>query len=66
MTFIYNNVYLIYFIIYCICIYIVFGCIGSSLLHVGFLQLWRAGAMLFVAVCGLPIAVATFVAEHGL
>ena len=24
----------------------IFGCVGSSLLHVGFLQLWRAGATL--------------------
>ena len=42
----------------CICIYIfsffknkfiylfIFGCVGSSLLHAGFLQLWRAGATL--------------------
>ena len=24
----------------------IFGCVGSSLLHAGFLQLWRAGATL--------------------
>ena len=27
-------------------IYFIFGCVGSSLLHAGFLQLWRAGATL--------------------
>ena len=26
--------------------FLIFGCIGSSLLHAGFLQLWRAGATL--------------------
>ena len=26
--------------------YLYFGCVGSSLLHTGFLQLWRAGATL--------------------
>ena len=36
-----------------------FGCVGSSLLRTGFLQLRRA-------VCGLLIAVASLVAEHGL
>ena len=29
----------------------IYGCIGSSLLHAGFLQLWRAGATLR---CGAP------------
>ena len=28
----------------------IFGCVGSSLLHVGFLQLWRAGATLHCSV----------------
>ena len=42
-----------------------FGCVGSSLLHAGFLQLWRVGATL---PCGaqILIAVASLVAEHGL
>ena len=43
----------------------IFGCIGSSLLCTGFLQLWQAGATL-CAVRGLLIAVASLVAEHGL
>ena len=43
-----------------------FVCIGSLSLHVGFLQLWRAGeqGLLSVAVCGPPTA-APPVAEHG-
>ena len=28
-------------------IYFIFGCVGSSLLHTGFLQLWRAGFSLW-------------------
>ena len=44
-------------------IYLFFGCTGSSLLHMGFLQLRRTGATL--AVCVLLIAVASLVAEHG-
>ena len=36
-----------------------FGCVGSSLLHAGFLQLRRAGAILL-------IAMASLVAEHQL
>ena len=44
----------------------VFECTGSSLLCAGFfLQLQRAG-LLFVAVCGLLIAVASLVVEHGI
>ena len=34
-----------YFFFFLIFIYL-FGCVGSSLLHVDFLQLWRAGATL--------------------
>ena len=41
---------------------LVFGHAGSSLLHVGFLQLQRVG-LLFVAVCR-PLVVASLVAEH--
>ena len=43
----------------------IYGCIGSLLLHVGFLQLQQAGATL-LAVCGLLTAVASLVEEHGL
>ena len=44
-----------------------FGCAGPSLLRVGFLQLWRAGATLCCgAVCGLLIVVASLVVEHRL
>ena len=43
----------------------IFGCIGSSLLHAGFLSLWQVG-LLFAAVCRLLIAVASLVAEHRL
>ena len=46
-------------------IYFIFGCVGSSVLHAGFLQLWRAGATL-IAVRWLLIAVASLVAKHGL
>ena len=46
-------------------LFIYFGCIGSPLLRVGFLQFWRVGATL-LAVRGLLVAVASFVAEHGL
>ena len=45
-------------------IYLIFGCVGSLLLCVGFLQFWRAGATL-VAVHGLLMAVASLVAGHG-
>ena len=46
-------------------IFLIFGCIGSLLLHAGFFQLWRAGATLRV-VHGLLVAVASLVAEPGL
>ena len=42
---------------------VVIGHDGSSLLHLGFLQL-RAVGLLFVAVLGLLIVVASLVAEH--
>ena len=45
-------------------IYFIFDCIGSSLLLVGFSCGERG--LLFVAVHGLLIAVASPVAEHGL
>ena len=41
-----------------------FGCVGSSLLHAGFICGERG--LLFVAVHGLLIAVAFLVAEHRL
>ena len=48
------------------CMYLfIFGCVGPSLLHAGFLWLRRAG-LLFVVVRGLLIAVASLVAEHRL
>ena len=31
-------------------LFFIFGCVGSSLLHMGFLQLWRAGATLHCSV----------------
>ena len=37
-------------------IYLFFGCIGSSLLRVGFLSSCGERGLLFVAVCGLLIA----------
>ena len=45
----------------------IFGCAGSSLLSVGFLQLWRvSGGYSPVVMCRLLIEVVSFVAEHGL
>ena len=43
----------------------IFGCVGSSLLCTGFSSCGEWG-LLFVAVRGLLIAVASLVAEHGL
>ena len=43
----------------------IFGCVGSSLLRVAFFSCGKRG-LLFVAVCGLLIEVASLVAEHGL
>ena len=43
----------------------IFGCVGSSLLCVAFSSCGERG-LLFVAVRGLLIVVASFVAEHGL
>ena len=43
----------------------ILGCVGSSLLCEGFLQLWQAGP-LFIAVRGPLTVVASFVAEHRL
>ena len=43
----------------------IFGCIGSSLLHVGFSLVAASGGLLFIMVLRLLIAVASLVAEHG-
>ena len=42
------------------------GCMGSLLLRTGFLSSCGKRGLLFVAVRGLLIAVASLVAEHGL
>ena len=46
-------------------VYLIFGCVGSSLLHAGFSSSGEQG-LLFIVVCGRPIVVASLVAEHGL
>ena len=46
-------------------IYLFFGCIGSSLLRVGFLSSCGERGLLFVAVRRLLIEVASLIAEHG-
>ena len=43
-----------------------FGCVGSSLLHAGFLSSCSERGLLFIVVCGYLIAVASLVAEHRL
>ena len=54
-----------FFFIFSLINLFIFGCVGSSLLYVGFLQWWRAGATLCCDVqashCG-----GFFVVEHGL
>ena len=50
---------------YLLFIYFIFGCVGSSLLCAGFSSCGKWG-LLFVAVRGLLIAMASLVAEHGL
>ena len=51
---------------FCLFIYLfIYGCVGFSLLGAGFSSCGERG-LLFVAVCGLLIAVASLVAEHGL
>ena len=45
----------------------IFGCVGSSLLHVGFFfSSCGERGLLFIAVHGLLIVVASLVVEHGL
>ena len=46
-------------------LFIIFGCVGSSLLR-GLFSSWGERGLLFIAVHGLLIAVASLVAEHGL
>ena len=41
----------------------IFGCIGSSLLHAGFLQLWRAGTTLCCGVWALGVQASVVVAR---
>ena len=48
-----------------ICLFFIFGCVGSLLLCVGFSSCGERG-LLFVAVRGRLIVVASLVAEHGL
>ena len=47
-------------------IYFIFGCVGSSLLHMQAFSSCGKRGLLFVAVCRLLIAVTSLVAEHGL
>ena len=54
----------LFFFIY-IYIYFIFGCVGSSLLSVGFLQLCERG-LLFIAVLRLLIVVASLAVKHRL
>ena len=42
----------------------IFGCVGSLLLHMGFSSCKEQG-LPFLVVCGLLIAVASLVVEHG-
>ena len=44
-------------------IYFIFGCVGSSLLHVAFSSCGEQG-LLFIEVHGLLIAVVSLVVEH--
>ena len=61
-----STIYYYYYFLMNLLIYrSVFGCVGSSLLRVGFLQSRRGGLPL-VAVCGLLTAVASPAAEHRL
>ena len=54
----------IHFFCFFVCFIFIYGCIGSSLLHVGFScgEWW----LLFIAVCRLFTVVASLVVEHGL
>ena len=48
-----------------LCIYFIFGCVGSLLLRTAFSSCGERG-LPYVAVRGLLIVVASLVAEHGL
>ena len=54
--------FFLFFLIYLF----IFVCIGSLLLHAGFLSSCDEQGLLFVAVHGLLIVVASLVEEHGL
>ena len=54
------------FILFYLFVYLFIGCVGCSLLHTGFLSSCGERGLLFVAVWGLLIAVASLVAEHGI
>ena len=56
----------IFFLFYKFIYFIYFGCLGSSLLSVGFFSSCSERGLLFVAVRWLLTAVASLVAEHGL
>ena len=60
-------VYALFFVCFYTFIYLfIFGCIGSSLLCTRAFSSCGERGLLFVAVRGLVIAVASLVAEHGL
>ena len=63
---IFKNYLLIYVYIYLFIHLFIFDCVWSSLLRAGFLSSCSEWGLLFVAVHGLLIAVASLVAEHGL
>ena len=54
------------FFFYFLILFIYFGCAGSLLLCVGFLELWGEGATLQLWCLGLFTVVASPVPEHGL
>ena len=58
-------VWLFFFLNLLIIYLVIWGCAGSSLLYSGFLWFWRA-RLLFVAVRGLLVVVASLVAKHRL
>ena len=67
-VYIYIYIYIFFFFFKDIYLFIysfVYGCVGSLLLRAGFLSRTEWG-LLFLAVLGLLIAVASLVAEHGL
>ena len=61
LTFIFFN-----FLNKLIYLFIIFGCVRASLLHAGSSLVAASGGLLFVALRGLLIAVASLVVEHRL